>query len=143
MNGGKADNLARLVGFGFTVPRWIALGPEDSVDDIGARLASAGLGAVTRFAVRSSASAEDGGELSFAGQFSTCLAVPRAKLAEAVAEVHASCASDAVRAYCRARGTDASGIRMNVIIQEMVDAESAGVAFAVDFKTGSRRAVTV
>ena len=143
VNGGKADNLARLVGFGFAVPRWIALGPDDSADDLGARLASSGLGSAERFAVRSSASAEDGGELSFAGQFATCLAVPRGRLAQAVAEVRASCASEAVRAYCRARGTDASGIRMNVIIQEMVDAESAGVAFAVDFKTGSRRAVTV
>ena len=143
VNGGKADNLARLVGFGFAVPRWIALGPDDSADDLGARLASSGLGSAERFAVRSSASAEDGGELSFAGQFATCLAVPRGRLAQAVAEVRASCASEAVRAYCRARGTDSSGIRMNVIIQEMVDAESAGVAFAVDFKTGSRRAVTV
>ena len=65
VNGGKADNLARLVGFGFAVPRWIALGPDDSADDLGARLASSGLGSAERFAVRSSASAEDGGELSF------------------------------------------------------------------------------
>ena len=89
VNGGKADNLARLVGFGFTVPRWIALGPEDSADDLDARLASSGLGSAERFAVRSSASAEDGGELSFAGQFSPCLAVPRGRLARAVAEVRA------------------------------------------------------
>lgn len=143
VNGGKADNLARLVELGFPVPRWIVLGPEDPVDNLPARLAAAGLGAVGRFAVRSSASAEDGGARSFAGQFATRLAVPREGLADAVAEVRASCRSDVVLSYCRTHGVEASELRMNVVVQEMVDAAAAGVAFAVDFKTGSRRAVTV
>lgn len=143
MNGGKADNLARLGALGFPVPRWIVLGPGDSADELPARLAAAGLGSVARFAVRSSASAEDGGACSFAGQFATRLAVSRADLANAVAEVRASCASEVVRAYCRAHGVEMSALRMNVVVQEMVEAVTAGVAFAVDFKTGSRHAVTV
>ena len=143
MNGGKADNLARLGALGFPVPRWIVVGPDDSVDDLSARLVAAGLDSVARFAVRSSASAEDGGACSFAGQFSTRLAVLRADLAEAVAAVRASCTSEVVRVYCRAHGVDAAALRMNIVVQEMVEAATAGVAFAVDFKTGSRRAVTV
>ena len=143
MNGGKADNLAALKRLGFPVPAWTVLGPDAPVEDLTRLLNEAGLAAVTRFAVRSSASAEDGVAQSFAGQFATLLAVPREGLADAVREVRASCTSEVVLAYCREHGVDPSALRMNVIIQEMVDAATSGVAFAVDFKTGSRRAVTV
>ena len=143
MNGGKADNLARLAHLGFPVPAWIVLGPESGEDDLPRLLHEAGLDGVSRFAVRSSASAEDGSACSFAGQFATLLAVPREGLPNAVREVRASCSSDVVLAYCREHGIDPSDLRMNVIIQEMVESVTSGVAFAVDFKTGSRRAVTV
>ncbi|MBQ7189351.1 MAG: phosphoenolpyruvate synthase [Kiritimatiellae bacterium] len=143
MNGGKADNLTRLRQLGFPVPAWIVLGPESKPEDLPMLLREAGLDSVARFAVRSSASAEDGGACSFAGQFATRLAVPQESLADAVREVRASCTSDVVRAYCREHGVDPADLRMNVIVQEMVESETAGVAFAVDFKTGSRRAVTV
>ena len=143
MNGGTADNLARLRHLGFPVPAWIVLGPESSIEDLPHLLHEAGLDGVVRFAVRSSASAEDGGACSFAGQFATRLAVPKEGLADAVREVRASCTSDVVLAYCREHDVDPAALRMNVIVQEMVESETSGVAFAVDFKTGSRRAVTV
>ena len=143
MNGGKADNLVRLRHHGFPVPAWIVLGPESSTGDLPHLLREAGLDGTARFAVRSSASAEDGGACSFAGQFATRLAVPREGLADAVREVRASCSSDVVLAYCREHGVEPADLRMNVIVQEMVASETSGVAFAVDFKTGSRRAVTV
>ena len=143
MNGGKADNLERLGRFGFPVPSWIVLGPDSSPDDLPRLLREAGLGDVARFAVRSSASAEDGGACSFAGQFDTFLAVPREGLADAVRKVRASCASEVVLAYCREQDINPADLRMNVIVQEMVESETSGVAFADDFKTGSRRAVTV
>ena len=143
MNGGKADNLWRLRSKGFPVPAWVVLGPDVDVSDVESRLCEAGLGSVARFAVRSSASAEDGGERSFAGQFATVLGVPRSKLSSAIATVRASCRSEVVLAYCREHGVDPSQLQMNVIVQEMVESVTSGVAFAVDFKTGSRRAVTV
>lgn len=143
MNGGKADNLERLKRLGFPVPDWVVLGPESKENDLPRLLREAGLDGVVRFAVRSSASAEDGGACSFAGQFATLLAVPMEKVPDAVHEVRASCSSDVVLAYCREHGVDPSDLRMNVIVQEMVESDTSGVAFAVDFKTGSRRAVTV
>ena len=143
MNGGKADNLWRLRSKGFPVPAWVVIGPDVDVSDVESRLCEAGLGSVARFAVRSSASAEDGGERSFAGQFATVLGVPRSKLSSAIDTVRASCRSEVVLAYCREHGVDPSQLQMNVIVQEMVESVTSGVAFAVDFKTGSRRAVTV
>lgn len=143
--GGKAENLQRLADLGFPVPRWVTVAPDGPADaDALCRLLSAaGLDAVPFFAVRSSASAEDGVAHSFAGQFATLLAVPRTGLADAVREVRASVAASPVLAYCREHGIDSAALRMTVVIQEMVAAEKSGVAFAVDFKTGSRRAVTV
>ena len=144
MSGGKADNLRRLKSLGFPVPEWIVIGPDEAADEaaLAGELAAAGLSG-DFFAVRSSASAEDGALASFAGQFETLLAVPRAKLSEAVAQVRASVGSDAVLAYCRENGVAAEALRMSVVVQEMAAAEKSGVAFAVDFKTGSRKAVTV
>ena len=144
MSGGKADNLRRLKSLGFPVPEWIVIGPNDAADEaaLAGELAAAGLSG-DFFAVRSSASAEDGASASFAGQFETLLAVPRAKLAEAVAQVRASVGSDAVLTYCRENGVAAEALRMSVVVQEMAAAEKSGVAFALDFKTGSRKAVTV
>ncbi|MBR6462801.1 phosphoenolpyruvate synthase, partial [bacterium] len=144
MSGGKADNLRRLKALGFPVPEWLVIGPDEAANEaaLAARLAAAGLSG-DFFAVRSSASAEDGAIASFAGQFETLLAVPRAKLAEAVAKVRASVGSDAVLAYCRENGVAAEALRMSVVVQEMAAAEKSGVAFAVDFKTGSRKVVTV
>ena len=144
MSGGKADNLRRLKSLGFPVPEWIVIGPDEAADEaaLAGELAAAGLSG-DFFAVRSSASAEDGALASFAGQFETLLAVPRAKLSEAVAQVRASVGSDAVLAYCRENGVAAEALKMSVVVQEMAAAEKSGVAFAVDFKTGSRKAVTV
>ena len=136
MNGGKADNLERLKRLGFPVPDWVVLGPESKENDLPRLLREAGLDGVARFAVRSSASAEDGSACSFAGQFATLLAVPMEKVPGAVHEVRASCSSDVVLAYCREHGVDPSDLRMNVIVQEMVESDTSGVAFAVDFKTG-------
>ena len=46
MNGGKADNLARLRHLGFPVPAWIVLGPESKPEDLPRRLREAGLDGV-------------------------------------------------------------------------------------------------
>ena len=147
VNGGKADNLGRLCAWGFPVPAWTVIGPETPdealADILPQRLAEAGIAGAAFFAVRSSASAEDGGECSFAGQFRTRLAVPRDGLFAAIRDVRASLVSDAVLAYCRGRNLAPSALRMHVVVQEMVNAAASGVAFAVDFATGSRRAITI
>ncbi len=135
--GGKAANLLRLAAAGFHTPRWIALPPGFDVAALPAALERAGL-AGDRFAVRSSASAEDGVSHSFAGRFSTKLGVTRAGLADAVAEVRASATGPDALAYCSARGLDPAMLRMTVVVQEMAPAARAGVAFAADPATGRR-----
>lgn len=82
-------------------------------------------------AVRSSGLDEDSVENSFAGQFSTFLFQkgPEAIL-QSVVRCWASGWSARALAYRRERGLSVSGIKVGVVIQRMVDADSAGVAFS-------------
>ncbi|HEX6042628.1 PEP/pyruvate-binding domain-containing protein [Longimicrobium sp.] len=85
-------------------------------------------------AVRSSAVGEDGASASFAGQFETVLGVradgDAGGLWDAIRHVWASAFSAHAAAYrARQGGVPA---RMAVIIQQMVDAQAAGVAFSAD-----------
>ena len=135
--GGKGANLLRLAAAGFRTPRWIALPPDFDAVGTAAAVEAAGLTG-DRFAVRSSASAEDGTAHSFAGRFTTRLGVPREGLAEAVAAVRASAEGPDALAYCASRGLDPAELRMAVLVQEMASAARAGVAFAADPATGRR-----
>jgi pyruvate,water dikinase len=85
-------------------------------------------------AVRSSAAAEDGATASFAGQFETVLGVPAADeraLADALRAVWASAFLARAEAY-RAGRAGGGGVRMAVVIQELVEPEVSGVAFSAD-----------
>ena len=96
----------------------------------------------TLFAVRSSAVDEDGGDNSFAGQLSSFLNVPRAEVAAHVVAVWRSAFTPSVYAYRRARGLNGPPQLPAVLIQPMVAAEAAGVAFSADPVRG-RRGVAV
>ncbi len=91
-------------------------------------------------AVRSSATMEDGAAASFAGQFETVLGVVAtgaddAALWDAIRRVWAS--AFGLRALSYAGGaTLAAPAAMAVIVQELVDARAAGVAFSVDPVSG-------
>lgn len=93
-----------------------------------------------RFAVRSSASVEDGSELSFAGMFSTRLDVPKCALAKAIRDVWASATSHRVSSYCR---DESVAPAMNVMVQQMIEPDVSGVAFAVDPVSGRRDVAVV
>lgn len=84
-----------------------------------------------QLAVRSSAMDEDGGSSSFAGQLDSVLAVAPADVPAAVARVWRSAWSERGIAYRRSRGLGLPRPPA-VLIQRMVDADAAGVAFAVD-----------
>ncbi|MDR3641944.1 MAG: PEP/pyruvate-binding domain-containing protein [Humidesulfovibrio sp.] len=95
-------------------------------------------GAPLSISVRSSASSEDGGEHSFAGQYTSVLGVrsPEA-LVEAFKTVLASAFSAralAYRALVNRSGAGLSGesVDMAVLCQRMVDARASGVLFTVD-----------
>lgn len=143
--GGKAVGLARLIAAGERVPPGFVITtdshragvvPHDEVvawwrDRLGA-------GPV---AVRSSATAEDLAEASFAGQQDTILGVSTADdLVAAVQQCWDSLHSDRATAYraALADDSDLTDVAMGVVVQQMVDARAAGVLFTANPITGLR-----
>lgn len=86
-------------------------------------------------AVRSSAIGEDGAGASFAGQHATVLGVAPDGVAAAVARVRASAREPGALAY-RARLGLRGEPRMGVVVQQIVDADVAGVLFTRDPRGG-------
>src|SRR5215472_7880969 len=96
------------------------------------------------FAVRSSAVEEDGTNHSFAGQLESFLFVRPELVFEKVAEVWRSGFSDRVMEYRRQNGLDiAPPTAPAVLIQKMVNASAAGVAFSADPISGRRSLAVV
>lgn len=163
--GGKAANLYELKSLGCKVPPWVlipheslsALIPDDCWQQPGYEgvkafietysFSEAWLNELAAYwpepgvywAVRSSALDEDGSQYSFAGQFESLLYVDRAGLAEAIRAVWLSAFSERVLQYRTHNGLSLqSGIA--ILMQEMVNAEVAGVAFGINPVDGDRQA---
>ena len=94
--------------------------------------------ASTLFAVRSSAVDEDSGDNSFAGQLSSFLNVPVTEVAARVVDVWRSAFTPSVYAYRHERGLGGAPQLPAVLIQPMIAAEAAGVAFSADPVRGRR-----
>ena len=91
---------------------------------------SLGAGAV---AVRSSATAEDAADTSFAGQQETILGVRGDEaLIDAIERCWRSLFTERAVAYREKQNVDAAGLAMAVVVQKLVPAESAGVLFTRD-----------
>ncbi|GMQ84574.1 MAG: PEP/pyruvate-binding domain-containing protein [Acidimicrobiia bacterium] len=140
--GGKAAGLAQLLRGGFDVPRGVVV-PTGAVAGLLGENPAGLDGVVDRvvealgngpFAVRSSAVGEDSLNGSFAGIFETKLRVTgRADLKDAIRAIASSRDSAIAAEYS---GGEAGP--MAVVVQELVDADTAGVAFAADPVTGER-----
>ncbi len=103
-------------------------------------------GTETSWAVRSSATAEDLPDASFAGQQETFLNVAGlANIKKAIREVFASLFNDRAISYREHQGFDHSEVALSAGIQKMVrsDIASAGVAFSLDTESGFRDVVFV
>lgn len=142
--GGKAAALSRLAENGFAPPAFFVIRAEAfetnaALDGVSDALAVLGAGP---FAVRSSARQEDGAEHSHAGQFDTLLNVSPDGVEDAARQVWKSGFSDTVATY-RALRTQAGAEGPAVIVQRMIDARAAGVAFSADPVTGRRDRVVV
>lgn len=141
--GGKAEGLARLLSLGHRVPPgFVILGAavDQLPDSLETHYDALGRG---RVAVRSSAADEDGENASFAGQHETILDVEGIdSLRDAVRRCLASLDSAHASAY-RAERTGASAASMTVVVQRMVDARAAGVAFTVDPVSARRDRILV
>lgn len=139
--GSKAANLASLLQAGFRIPEGVVIttaAGEDVTEALANRVL-AHLGE-TPLAVRSSAAAEDLPDASYAGQYESYLGVQGLEqLKTAVAACRDSVHSKRVSTYSGGAGESA----MAVLVQPMVDADAAGVAFSAHPVTGARDQVVV
>lgn len=165
--GGKAHNLHLLTKEGFNIPKWFAINacafeiskdispnankqltlnnlimPEGLENEIYTTLNSLALND-NYLAIRSSAIGEDGADLSFAGQLDSLLYVDRHNVIDAIKKVWLSSQNERVKEYLKINSKDSTKLKIAVIIQEMVDADSAGVAFSIDPISGDRNAVVI
>jgi len=92
-------------------------------------------------AVRSSATAEDLPDASFAGQQDTYLNVARADLLDRIRECWASLFTQRAIYYRTEQGFDHDAVDIAVAVQEMVDAEKSGVLFTSHPSTGAPTAI--
>ena len=106
--------------------------------------AYAAMGPNVPVAVRSSATAEDLPFASFAGQQDTYLnVIGVAAVLEAVRNCWASLWTDRATAYRASLGIDPAGVALAVVVQRMVDADTAGVMFTANPLTGRRRQIVI
>lgn len=139
--GGKARALAALIHAGFRVPPFCVVLPDSwqadatTLDDqLGSFLAELSC----PLAVRSSAFGEDGQSHSFAGQLESFLNVSRDELPKKIRAVQQSGFSERIVLYRQQAGLSFPPPVPAVIIQQMIPAESAGVAFSADPVSGRR-----
>lgn len=114
--------------------------PQDLQDAIGEAYVELGkrVGEENPYvAVRSSATAEDLPDASFAGQQDTYLNVQGAETIIAkVKECYASCFTDRAVYYREKQGFDHIEVALSAVVQMMVFSKSAGVMFTVNVATG-------
>lgn len=127
--GGKGHNLYKLHKAGLPVPRAVVIRPHTiDVDELAAKLGAVEwLKTGNNFAVRSSGVGEDAQDKSWAGIFDSYLFVEPHHVAHHVQKVIQSKESTRYKKYSTENGIEISD--MAVIVQEMIDADYAGVAF--------------
>jgi phosphohistidine swiveling domain-containing protein len=171
--GGKGATLARLFQAGLPVPPGYVLSPEacavflaaqhvsptHSPDAIRQTLRTASLPAALEaelrtalaalpaaphgWAVRSSAVSEDHATTSYAGVYESFLEVPDADLWAYIRACWASWWSERAVAYRRQVGETEATPRMAVVLQHMVPARCAGVAFTAEPLHGDRTRMVI
>ena len=145
-----ADDVKALAKAGDEIRGWIVETPltPDFEADVRASFArlAAGDDAVTSFAVRSSATAEDLPDASFAGQQETFLNVVGIDdVLIAIKEVFASLYNDRAISYRVHKGYADTEVALSAGVQRMVrsDTGAAGVLFTIDTESGFEDVVFV
>jgi len=101
-------------------------------------------GADPRVAVRSSAVDEDGATHSCAGQYETYLNIVGVDaVAEAVVQCWTSIRTARALAYRQGQSLATEGVRLAVLVQQLVLADAAAVVFSANPVTGSRDEVVI
>jgi phosphohistidine swiveling domain-containing protein len=136
--GVKASSLHELLSAGFPVPLGFVVPAGADRDCIKGELESAieSMGGYP-LAVRSSAQFEDLTGASFAGQYATYLKIADfSELMEAIVDCRASGKNGRAASYLHKNGLDAGDPSVSVLVQKLVDAAVAGVAFSIHPHTG-------
>jgi pyruvate,water dikinase len=144
------DDVNRLADSGARIRRWILDTPfppalEQAIDEAFKAL-EAEAGDHLSWAVRSSATAEDLPDASFAGQQETFLNVRGLQgVKEAIREVFASLFNDRAIAYRVHQGFEHKSVALSAGVQRMVrsDIGASGVLFTLDTETGFRDVVFI
>jgi pyruvate,water dikinase len=140
------DDIARLTEVGARIRGWIMDAPLPPDLEQAVVAGYRALGDEVAVAVRSSATAEDLPDASFAGQQETFLNVQgEAAVLEAMRKVFASLFNDRAIAYRVHQGFDHSQVALSAGIQRMVrsDLGASGVMFTLDTDSGFRDAVFI
>ena len=148
--GNKAARLADLLAAGFRIPAFFVIGSHACYEVCRTALHSEIGTAVKRLcrdgrkvAVRSSSVEEDGKQNSFAGQFDSFLNVSPCNITDHAYKVWESAFSDHIEAYRKSQGASGDVPVPAVLVQQMVDADVAGVAFSADPVSGDRKTAVV
>src|SRR5918995_2511926 len=142
------DDVAKLAATGAQIREWILSTPFPPALDTAVREALRAManGSEIAVAVRSSATAEDLPEASFAGQQETFLNVRgEDDVLKAMHEVFASLFNDRAIAYRVHQGFDHSSVALSAGVQHMVrsDIGTSGVMFTLDTDSGFRDVVLI
>ncbi len=118
--------------------------PEEVIEAITSAYQALSAGSPAPVSVRSSATAEDLPEASFAGQQETLLNVIGIEaVLTAVLQCFASLWTDRATQYRSSLGIAPASVRLAVVVQRMVEAEVAGVLFTANPLTGKRREAVI
>ncbi len=144
------DDVPSLVATGSQIRQWVLDTPFPAALDAAIEEAYGTLekeyGAEVTWAVRSSATAEDLPDASFAGQQETVLNVAGlAEIKRRIHEVFASLFNDRAISYRVHQGFDHSLVALSAGVQKMIrsDVGASGVMFTLDTESGFRDAVFV
>jgi pyruvate,water dikinase len=150
LDGLDVDDVTALAKAGAQIRQWVIDTPFHAEFEQAIRSAfdelCAGMGNDASFAVRSSATAEDMPDASFAGQQETFLNVRGYEhVIEAIKHVFASLFNDRAISYRVHQGYDHRGVALSAGVQRMVrsDCASSGVMFSIDTESGFEDVVFV
>ena len=150
LSGLDVNDIGSLQHAGAEIRNWILEAPfptavEQGIDEAWSRLPEA-KGDEVSWAVRSSATAEDLPDASFAGQQETYLNVQGLDgVKQAIRKVFASLFNDRAIAYRVHQGFAHEGVALSAGVQRMVrsDLASSGVMFTIDTESGFEQAIFI
>lgn len=119
----KDKNLIKLREYGFNVPEFEIIEWEDRNKKIDLSKYKG------KYAIRSSSNLEDSSDNSFAGLFDTYLNVDSKDIESKVKECFNSINNKNVKEYITNKNIDISDVKMNVIVQKMVNSKYSGILF--------------